>query len=170
MPIYLFKCQFKKLVFWRSWCHRIFPIQATCSLNEPDLRTVVQKLVLEFIKDKRSTPASPIKFAVGFNRRGLEEMELKNLKDKPDGSDLSPLLDRHKCFEVVATAVKDAISDSVVDLKSPEISVLVELLPIAAVPSGSLVAAVSVLPLKLVTTKPRLCVKALGPQAKSKNK
>ncbi|KAK3421391.1 hypothetical protein EUGRSUZ_G02045 [Eucalyptus grandis] len=153
-----------------QWCHRIFPIQATCSLNEPDLRTVVQKLVLKFVKDKQSTLASPIKFAVGYNRRGLEEMELKNSKDKPDGSDLLPLLDRRKCFEVVAAAVKDAISDSVVDLKNPEISVLVELLPLAAIPSGSLVAAVSVLPPKMVTTKPRLCVKVLVPQAKSKNK
>ncbi|XP_056164849.1 uncharacterized protein LOC115668391 isoform X2 [Syzygium oleosum] len=153
-----------------NWCHRIFPIQATCSLNEPDLRTVVQKLVLKFIKDKPSRLALPIKFAVGFNRRGLEEMELKNSNDKSNGSDLLPLLDCHKCFEVVAAAVKDAISDSVVDLKNPEISVLVELLPLSAVPSGSLVAAVSVLPQKLVTTKPRLCVKALAPQAKSKNK
>ncbi|KAI6677253.1 hypothetical protein NL676_038049 [Syzygium grande] len=153
-----------------NWCHRIFPIQATCSMNEPDLRTVVQKLVLKFIKDEPSRLALPIKFAVGFNRRGLEETELKSSKDKSNGSDLLPLLDRHKCFEVVAAAVKDAISDSVVDLKNPEISVLVELLPLSAVPSGSLVAAVSVLPQKLVTTKPRLCVKALAPQAKSKNK
>ncbi|XP_048135446.1 uncharacterized protein LOC115739912 isoform X2 [Rhodamnia argentea] len=152
------------------WCHRIFPIQATCSLNEPDLRTVVQKLVLKFLKDRPSRLALPIKFAVGYNRRGLEETERKNSKDKSDGSDLLPLLDRHKCFEVVAAAVKDAISDSVVDLKNPEISVLVELLPLSAVPSRSLVAAVSVLPQKLVTTKPRLCVKALVPQAKSKNK
>lgn len=31
------------------------------------------------------------------------------------------MLDRRKCFEVVAAAVKDAIPDSVVDLKSPEV-------------------------------------------------
>ncbi|KAI3442760.1 uncharacterized protein J3R85_001025 [Psidium guajava] len=152
------------------WCHRIFPIQATCSLNEPDLRTVVRKLVLKFLKDRPSRLALPVKFAVGYNRRGLEETEGKNSKDKSNGSDLLPLLDRHKCFEVVAAAVKDAISDSVVGLKNPEISVLVELLPLSAVPSRSLLAAVSVLPQKLVTTKPRLCVKALVPQARSKNK
>ncbi|XP_056161032.1 uncharacterized protein LOC130135567 isoform X1 [Syzygium oleosum] len=65
-------------------------------------------------------PAWPTKFAIGYNRRGLEETELKNSKDKSDGSDLLPLLDCHKCFEVVAAAVKDAISDSVVGLKNPE--------------------------------------------------
>ncbi|XP_056161034.1 uncharacterized protein LOC130135567 isoform X3 [Syzygium oleosum] len=75
-------------------------------------------------------PAWPTKFAIGYNRRGLEETELKNSKDKSDGSDLLPLLDCHKCFEVVAAAVKDAISDSVVGLKNPE------LLPLSAIPSG----------------------------------
>ncbi|KAL6970096.1 hypothetical protein U1Q18_029801 [Sarracenia purpurea var. burkii] len=79
------------------------------------------------------------------------------------------LLDRNKCFSIVAAAVKDVVSDSVVDLKSPELSVLVELLPISGVPSGSLVVAVSVLPRKLITTKPRLCIKALLSDSKARN-
>lgn len=31
------------------------------------------------------------------------------------------LLDRNKCFSLVATAVNDVVTDSVVDLKSPEV-------------------------------------------------
>ncbi|XP_007045386.2 PREDICTED: uncharacterized protein LOC18609949 isoform X2 [Theobroma cacao] len=143
------------------WCHRIFPIQATCSLNEKGLQAVVSKLVLHFVNDKRNKLARPIKFAVGFNRRGTEESQVKIPKDASKNSDLSVLLDRGKCFSVVAAAVKGIVSDSVVDLKSPELSILVELLPLSGVPNGSLVVGVSVLPQNLVSTKPRLCIKPL---------
>lgn len=33
------------------------------------------------------------------------------------------MLDRDKCFAAVATAVKGVVSDSVVDLKSPEVRI-----------------------------------------------
>ncbi|XVE74591.1 hypothetical protein DITRI_Ditri12bG0029700 [Diplodiscus trichospermus] len=143
------------------WCHRIFPIQATCTLNEKELQEVVSKLVLQFVNDKRNKLAQPLKFAVGFNRRGIEESEVKIPKDASKNSDLSVLLDRNKCFSVVAAAVKGIVSDAVVDLKSPELSILVELLPLSGVPNGSLVVGVSVLPQNLVSTKPRLCIKTL---------
>ncbi|KAK4597040.1 hypothetical protein RGQ29_014878 [Quercus rubra] len=150
------------------WCHRIFPIQETCSLNEKELQTVVSKLVFQFMNDKQHKVSHPVKFAVGYNRRGIEETELKIVKDTSNGSDKFALLDRNKCFGVVAAAVKSAVSDSVVDLKSPEFSVLVELLPLSGVPNGSLVVAVSVLPQNLVNTKPRLCIKALVSDSKAK--
>jgi hypothetical protein len=41
--------------------------------------------------------------------------------ERSNASDLSIMLDRSKCFEVVAAAVKDAVADSVVDLKCPEV-------------------------------------------------
>lgn len=44
-----------------SWCHRIFPIQATCCLNEKDLRATVSKLVLQFVNDKQNKLARPVK-------------------------------------------------------------------------------------------------------------
>ncbi|GMI75236.1 hypothetical protein like AT1G09290 [Hibiscus trionum] len=143
------------------WCHRIFPIQATCTLNEKELHAVVSKLVQQYVNDKGSELASPLKFAVGFNRRGTEESQVKIPKDASKNSDLSVLLDRNKCFSVVAAAVKGIVSDSVVDLKSPELSILVELLPLSGVPNGSVVVGVSALPLKLVSTKPKLCIKPL---------
>ncbi|XWS69427.1 hypothetical protein CRYUN_Cryun04dG0178100 [Craigia yunnanensis] len=143
------------------WCHRIFPIQATCTLNEKELQAAVSKLVLQFVNDKQNKLAQPLKFAVGFNRRGTEESQVKISKDASKNSDLSVLLDRNKCFSVVAAAVKGIVSDSVVDLKSPELSILVELLPLSGVPNGSVVVGVSVLPQNLVSTKPRLCIKPL---------
>ncbi|PPD67235.1 hypothetical protein GOBAR_DD35889 [Gossypium barbadense] len=143
------------------WCHRIFPIQATCTLNEKELQAVVSKLVFQFVNDKRNKLAQPIKFAVGFNRRGTEESQMKTSKDASKNSDMSVLLDRNKCFGAVAAAVKGIVSDSVVDLKSPELSILVELLPLSGVPNGSLLVGVSVLPQNLVSTKPRLCIKPL---------
>lgn len=151
------------------WCHRIFPIQATCSLKEKELQTVVSKLVLQFMNDKQHETVRPVKFAVGYNRRGIEDKQMKVLKDTPNDSNAAALLDRNKCFAIVAAAVKNAASDSVVDLKSPEFSVLVELLPLSGVPNGSLVVSVSVLPQNLVNTKPRLSVRALLSDTKARD-
>ncbi|KAK2635648.1 hypothetical protein Ddye_030440 [Dipteronia dyeriana] len=152
------------------WCHRIFPIQSTCILKERDLQATVSKLVLQFVNDKQNKLSRPVKFAVGYNRRGFEETEMKVPKNTLKDSDRFALLDRNKCFSIVAAAVTDVISDSAVDLKSPELSVLVELLPLSGVPNESLVVAVSVLPKNLVSTKPRLCIRALVSETKAKNK
>ncbi|CAK9326810.1 unnamed protein product [Citrullus colocynthis] len=149
-----------------AWCHRIFPIQATCCLNENDLQGVVSKLVLHFVKDKGNILSHPVKFAVGYNRRGIEETEMKISKDS---SGANIMLGRDKCFSIVAAAVKDVVSDAIVDLKSPELCILVELLPVSGLPLGSLVVGVSVLPSNLVTTKPRLCIKALTSDTKAKS-
>ncbi|RDX93912.1 Mitochondrial pyruvate carrier 1, partial [Mucuna pruriens] len=143
------------------WCHRIFPIQATCSLNEKELKEVVSMLVKKFVAAKQDKLERPLKFAVGFNRRGIEETAFVK-----KNSNAFSLLDRNKCFGVVASAVSDVVEDSVVDLRSPELSVLVELLPLSGVPNGSIIVAVSVLPRNLVSTKPRLCIKAFTSNAK----
>lgn len=152
------------------WCHRIFPIQATCQLNEKEVTAAVSKLVLKFVDDKSNKLSRPLKFAVGYNRRGIEETEMKVVKDNCSDPNLCALLDRNKCFSAVAAAVKQVVSDSVVDLKSPELCILIELLPISGMPNGSLVTAISVLPRDLVTTKPRLCVKALVSDPKATKK
>ncbi|XP_038892500.1 uncharacterized protein LOC120081569 isoform X2 [Benincasa hispida] len=150
-----------------AWCHRIFPIQATCCLNENDLHAVVSKLVLHFMKDKGNILSQPVKFAVGYNRRGIEETEMK--KTSKDSSGANVMLGRDKCFSIVAAAVKDVVSNAIVDLKSPELCILVELLPVSGLPLESLVVGVSVLPSNLVTTKPRLCIKALTSDTKAKS-
>ncbi|XP_022994263.1 uncharacterized protein LOC111490047 isoform X1 [Cucurbita maxima] len=148
-----------------AWCHRIFPIQSTCCLNENDLRGVVSNLVLQFMKDKGNSLSHPVKFAVGYNRRGIEETEMKTCKD----SSGAIVMGRDKCFSVVAAAVKDVVSNTIVDLKSPELCILIELLPLSGLPLESLVVGVSVLPSNLVTTKPRLCIKALTSDPKAKS-
>ncbi|KAL2906948.1 Flagellar L-ring protein 2 [Bienertia sinuspersici] len=76
------------------WCHRIFPIQATCMLNEKEVSTTVSILVRKYVDDKSNNSSRPLKFAVGYNRRGIEETEMKNVKDNNNNS----VLDRNKCF------------------------------------------------------------------------
>ncbi|QCE08695.1 uncharacterized protein LOC114192553 [Vigna unguiculata] len=147
-----------------AWCHRIFPIQATCSLNEKELQEVVSMLVKNFVAAKQDKLQRPLKFAVGFNRRGIEETT--SAKENSKDSKAFSLLDRNKCFGVVASAVNHVVEDSVVDLRSPELSVLVELLPLSGIPNGSRIVAVSVLPSNLVSTKPRLCIKPLTSNTK----
>lgn len=46
---------------------------------------------------------------------------MKVPKNTLKDSDRFALLDRNKCFSIVAAAVTDVISDSAVDLKSPEV-------------------------------------------------
>ncbi|KAJ6312810.1 hypothetical protein OIU77_014355 [Salix suchowensis] len=166
----IFRCLESGILKSPLWCHRIFPIQATCLLTEKELQTVVSKLVLQFINDKQNKLSRPVKFAVGYNRRGIEETCIKNLKGNPKDSDSFPMLDRSKCFDVVASAIKDVVPESAVDLKSPELTVLVELLPLSGVPNESLVAAVAVLPQNLVSVKPRLCIKPLITDANARNR
>lgn len=149
------------------WCHRIFPVQATCALTEKELQETVSKLVQRFVDDKQNTLSTPVKFAAGYNRRGVEEAKGKTQKAS-EVLDQCPLLDRTKCFETVAAGVKAIVPDSVVDLKSPELCVMVELLPLSRIPNGSYVAAVSVLPHRLVSTKPKLAIKPLVPDTKQK--
>ncbi|KAF5208247.1 hypothetical protein FRX31_002169 [Thalictrum thalictroides] len=149
-----------------NWCHRIFPIQATCRLNEEDLRVVVSKLVQGFVDSRQDKLHKPVKFAVAYNRRGMDETEVKVRKSNLKDSNLLALLDRNKCFAVVASVIKGILADSVVDLKSPEFAVLIELLPLSGIPNGSVVVAVSVLPHSLINTKPRLSIKALVSDAK----
>ncbi|CAN7134526.1 unnamed protein product [Brassica rapa subsp. narinosa] len=149
------------------WCHRIFPVQATCALTEKELQGTVSKLVQRFVDDKQNTLSTPVKFAAGYNRRGVEEVKGK-IQKASEVLGQCPLLDRTKCFETVAAGVKAIVPDSVVDLKSPELCVLVELLPLSRIPNGSYVAAVSVLPHRLVSTKPKLAIKPLVPETKQK--
>ncbi|XP_042454180.1 uncharacterized protein LOC122038475 [Zingiber officinale] len=148
------------------WCHRIFPIQETCILAKKDLQLVVSKLIEDFLGKDQEKLEKHIKFAVGYNRRGMDD-EIKSQKstDK-DTEEASTLLDRDACFKAVAGAIKAVAKNAIVDLKSPEVAVLVELLPISGIPQGLFVAGVSVLPLQFVTIKPRLCIKSLIADAK----
>lgn len=51
-----------------------------------------------------------------------------------------------------------------------QFAVLLEVLPVSGIPENKVVVAVSVLPQKLVSTKPRLCVRALISDAKKSGK
>lgn len=140
------------------WCHRILPVQATCLLKEDDLHKVVLKLVKEHIGDTKFKAEKPLKFAVGYNRRGVEGHEVSSAGSRKTAAVESSILGRVECLQAVAGAVKEVVMHSAVDLRSPEMAVLVEVLPLAGI-HGSCVAAISVLPGELVNAKPRLCVK-----------
>ncbi|KAK9128805.1 hypothetical protein Syun_017602 [Stephania yunnanensis] len=105
----------------------------------------------------RIRSASKLRYSV----KRVDEKEMKIRKCDSQSSESSALLDRNKCFTIVAGVVKEIISDSVIDLKSPELVVLIELLPLSGISNGLPVVAVSVLPYNLVRTKPRLCIKPL---------
>lgn len=145
------------------WCNRIFPIQGTCVLDEKELPLIVSKLVNGFMIDNQNKLGQPVKFAVGYNRRGIEECEMKN-----NGHN-SALMCRDKCFNLVGAIVKDIVPNSVVDLKHPEFAVLIELLPISGIPGALSMGGVSVLPKELFSTKPRLTVKSLIIETKAKD-
>ncbi|KAL4289222.1 hypothetical protein AHAS_Ahas19G0364600 [Arachis hypogaea] len=82
------------------------------------------------------------------------------------GSVKSPAFLLGTTEEELKRRINGVVGDSVVDLRTPELCVLVEVLPISGVPNGSIVVAVSVLPRNLVSTKPRLCVRALNSNTK----
>ncbi|KAJ3680404.1 hypothetical protein LUZ60_016682 [Juncus effusus] len=139
------------------WCNRIFPIQETCVLSENELNSVVSKLFKEYFTNiKNNLDGQPIKFAVGYNRRGSEETKENKAEINKSG-----LMEREQCFKIVGKAITFIAQNSIVDLKSPQVVVLVELLPILGLPDGSSVVGVSVLPFELVSTKPKLSVKSL---------
>ena len=66
-----------------------------------------------------------LQFAVGYNRRGVQETEIKTFKVSLNDTDVLSLLDRNRCFDTVARGVKEVVSDSVVDLKSPEVEIMI---------------------------------------------
>ncbi|XP_031495825.1 uncharacterized protein LOC116261279 isoform X1 [Nymphaea colorata] len=101
------------------WCHRILPFQGTCMLREKDLAMAVKRFVDQYTGSEDHVTERPLKFAVAFNRRGVEGTEMKQKSSAHDCHE-SPLLDRNECLRVVASAVKDTVPDSVVDLKSPQ--------------------------------------------------
>lgn len=43
------------------WCHRIFPVQATCRWAKDDIHNVVVSLVKEFLKGHKHTTDTPVK-------------------------------------------------------------------------------------------------------------
>lgn len=61
------------------------------------------------------------KFAVAYNSRGHDERQTKAPKEPEKESGQPSLLDRERCFRVAAAAVKEAVPDSAVDLKSPDV-------------------------------------------------
>ncbi|CAK9874226.1 unnamed protein product [Sphagnum jensenii] len=151
-----------------QWCHRIFPVQATCSLTKGDLCAVVMQLVKDYLGNRKTSTDQPLKYAVAFNRRGVEDKHSNISSITGDTSVQGGTLGKIECIDVIAGAVQTVTSHTVVDLVNPEMVVMVEVLPLVGSQS-SLVCALSVLPKELVVTKPKLVVKPLVQPKKRKH-
>ncbi|CAK9222555.1 unnamed protein product [Sphagnum troendelagicum] len=151
-----------------QWCHRIFPVQATCSLTKGDLCAVVMQLVKDYLGNRKTSTDQPLKYAVAFNRRGVEDKHSNISSSTGDTSVQGVTLGKIECIDVIAGAVQTVTSNTVVDLVNPEMVVMVEVLPLVGSQS-SLVCALSVLPKELVVTKPKLVVKPLVQPKKRKH-
>ncbi|KAL2613111.1 hypothetical protein R1flu_024803 [Riccia fluitans] len=137
-----------------QWCHRILPVQGTCSTRSEELQELVSRLVTQHLENTSSSGADSLNYAVAFNRRGA------------DGSSDKKTFDRGECIKVVTAAVNEVIPNVKVDLSSPQMVVVVELIPVSGI--SSLMCAVSVLPGDLVISKPKLTVKPLAPESRKR--
>ncbi|KAH7428357.1 hypothetical protein KP509_10G088500 [Ceratopteris richardii] len=137
------------------WCQRMLPIQATCVYSRERLAALVTELVLKYLGKSLPTETQPLKYAVSFNRRGFEAKEAERAK-APE----TEVPDKMTCIHVVAAAVSSVALHTVVDLKTPEMVVILEFVPFAG-PVTSPICGVAVLSGSLMTTKPRLSVKSL---------
>ncbi|KAG0589137.1 hypothetical protein M758_2G248300 [Ceratodon purpureus] len=145
------------------WCHRIFPVQATCPWIKEDVRSNVVVLVKDFIKGHNTSSNNPLKYAVAVNRRGLEEKGKTIEGAAPVGT-----FGKLECIHAVAEAIQSLTPYVSVDLTNPEMVVILEVLPLVRVETS--VCAVSVLPRELVVTKPKLVIQGLAPPKQQKEK
>ncbi|CAM6088513.1 unnamed protein product [Calypogeia fissa] len=138
-----------------KWCHRIVPVQATCSMKREELRGVVSHLVKGHVRGHGPSFEHPINYAVAFNRRGTDVAN----SCATDSSETT-VLSRDECIKIVTSAVELVTTAVQVDLTSPQMVVNVELIPVAGAQS-CLMCAVSVLPGDLIVSKPKIHVKPL---------
>ncbi|KAJ7566766.1 hypothetical protein O6H91_02G117600 [Diphasiastrum complanatum] len=148
-----------------KWCHRILPVQATCSLNRENLYKITLKLVKDFLNRVNMSKEFSLQFAVASNWRGVNVNQANS--DRVSGmSHNQTMLGKNECIEVVVEAVHEVTIQATVNLLEPQMVVIVELLPVAGLQSDTL-CVVSVLPGELMSTKPRLCIRSLSLQASS---
>eukprot|EP00249_Psilotum_nudum_P017616 c26410_g1_i1 orf=278-1396(+) len=138
-----------------QWCHRILPVQATCLFTKDGLNSVVLKLVKQHLGESVTSSECPLKYAVGFNRRGVGDFRPKDNSNSMEYD----ILGRMDCINLVAGAVKKVAPYAVVDLSAPQMVVMVEVIPVSGLQAP--ICAMSVLPREAVNVKPKLCVKSL---------
>lgn len=130
-----------------QWFHRIVPVQASCALLRESLSAVVFKLVKQHLEESAPTAEQPLKYAIGYNRRGIEAKE--------------DVVGRMDCITLVAQTIAKASPHIVADLGAPQMVVIIEVIPLVGV-QGSPICGVAVLSGELVNVKPKLCVKPLS--------
>ncbi|GBG90729.1 hypothetical protein CBR_g51236 [Chara braunii] len=148
------------------WCQRIHPVQTTCPLEGEAIGSEVHKLMSAFLERRRrdGDEQSTVKFAVGYKSRANAGQGGSLLPGKGGQKAAAEVLGRAECIVVVASAVEQAVTcaglKAVVDLTSPEVAVMVEVVPVAG--ARSALCALSILPSAMITTKPKIAVRLLA--------
>lgn len=109
------------------FCERIIPVQLTCGLTAQALKGAAARIAALHSREVvQAAAGSPIKLAVTYKGRGSGSKDRK-----------SPV-DRSLAIAIVADAVEDAVKRCggtvKVDLKSPQVVMMVEVLPITPSP------------------------------------
>ncbi|KAL3150922.1 hypothetical protein ABBQ32_000672 [Trebouxia sp. C0010 RCD-2024] len=110
-----------------EFCERIIPVQLTCGLTAQALKGAAARIAALHSREVvQAAAGSPIKLAVTYKGRGSGSKDRK-----------SPV-DRSLAIAIVADAVEDAVKRCggtvKVDLKSPQVVMMVEVLPITPSP------------------------------------
>lgn len=141
-----------------QWCQRMVPIQASCVFSKESLTSVVVKLVKQHLGESLPSGEQPLKYAIGYNRRGIEATGVNRSKLPQDFE----VLGRMDCIHLVTDAVAKAAPHTAVDLRAPQMIVILEVIPLAGV-QDSPICGVAVVSGGVMNTKPKLCVKPLIP-------
>lgn len=142
-------CKRESSVLLSKFCDRIIPVQLTCGLTAQALKGAAARIAaLHAGTAVQAAAGSPTKLAVTYRGRGSSS------KDKKSA------VDRSQAIAIVADAVEDAVKRCggtvKVDLKSPQVVMMVEVLPITPRP----ICALCWLPATM-TQANKLMVKAL---------
>lgn len=145
-----------------EFCERIIPVQITCSLTQQALTSATQRLAKLHAKQAvESSGDQLVKFAVAYKSRGSSNKTKQAATPATDSPQEPGPANRQQVITLVAAAVEEAVVSAGgkvhVDLKHPQVVILVEVLPISAMS----LCAISWVPASMTVQTPKLMIKPL---------
>lgn len=147
-----------------EFCERIIPVQITCSMTQQALTSATQRLAK--LHAKQAVEASGdqlVKFAVAYKSRGSSNKAKQGATIAPGSPQQQGPANRQQVITLVAAAVEEAVLNAGgtvhVDLKQPQVVILVEVLPISA--TSLSLCAISWVPASMTVQTPKLMIKPL---------
>ncbi|KAL0053782.1 hypothetical protein WJX82_010731 [Trebouxia sp. C0006] len=145
-----------------EFCERIIPVQITCSMIQQALTSATQRLAK--LHAKQAVEASEdqlVNFAVAYKSRGSSNKAKQAATIAPDSPQQPGPANRQQVITLVAAAVEEAVVSAGgkvhVDLKQPQVVILVEVLPVSAMS----LCAISWVPACMTVQTPKLMIKPL---------